>query len=78
MVTQNSNSDLPLIDSMQVYFSMHIHNYLFRPLDFAPAQAGAIFALTNTVANLSGFLAPQTTGHLLNIKETLSQWQVSP
>ena len=45
-------------------------------MDFAPAQAGAIFALTNTVANLSGFLAPQTTGHLLNVEESLSQWQV--
>ena len=48
----------------------------YRPLDFAPAQAGAIFAVCNTVANLSGFLAPQTTGYLLNVEESLSQWQV--
>ena len=53
-----------------------VNEKCFRPLDFAPAQAGAIFAVTNTVANLSGFLAPQTTGHLLNIEDSLSQWQV--
>jgi len=46
-------------------------------LDFAPAQAGAIFAVCNTVANLSGFLAPQTTGYLLNVEESLSQWQIA-
>ena len=49
----------------------------FSPLDFAPNHAGAIFAVTNTIANLSGFLAPQTTGHLLNMDNSLNQWQLA-
>ena len=34
-------------------------------------------AVSNTVANLSGFLAPQTTGHLLNVENSLHQWQLA-
>ena len=51
-----------------------------RPLDFAPNQAGAIFAVTNTIANLSGFLAPQTTGRILEINsnfDLLGRWQLA-
>lgn len=50
---------------------------MFSPLDFAPNQAGAIFSVTNTVANLSGFLAPQITGHLLDMDNSIGQWQIS-
>ena len=50
---------------------------LIAPLDFAPNYAGAIMAVSNTVANLSGFLAPQTTGYLLNKENSLSQWQLA-
>ena len=49
-------------------------------MDFAPNQAGAIFAVTNTIANLSGFLAPQTTGRILEIESNLgllARWQLA-
>jgi MFS family permease len=46
-------------------------------MDFAPKHAGAIFAVTNTVANLSGFLVPMLTGYLLDVENSLSQWQLS-
>ena len=34
-------------------------------------------AFSNTVANLSGFLAPQTTGYLLNVENSLNQVIIS-
>jgi MFS family permease len=39
--------------------------------------AGLIFAISNTVANVSGFLAPQLTGHLLDSDNSLQQWQLA-
>ena len=50
---------------------------MIAPLDFAPKYAGAIMAVSNTVANFSGFLAPQTTGYLLDKENSLSQWQLA-
>ena len=34
-------------------------------------------AVSNTVANLSGFLAPLSTGHLLDVENSLQQWQLA-
>ena len=46
-------------------------------LDFAPAHASVIMGISNFVANFTGFLAPQTTGHLLNIENSIGQWQLA-
>ena len=44
---------------------------------FAPRISGYIFAISNTIANVSGFLAPQLTGHLLDVSNSLEQWQLA-
>lgn len=46
-------------------------------LDFAPKYSGAIFAVSNTLANTSGFLAPQLTGHLLDGNNSIERWQLA-
>ena len=46
-------------------------------LDFAPEHSGVIFGISNTFANLPGFLAPQTTGHLLKSENSLENWQLA-
>lgn len=46
-------------------------------LDFAPTHTGIIFAISNTISNLSGFLAPITTGRLLEDENTLQRWQLA-
>jgi len=46
-------------------------------LDFAPKYSGAIFAVSNTLANTSGFLAPQVTGHLLDGNNSIERWQLA-
>ena len=45
--------------------------------DFAPAYAGVIFGFSNTWANFTGFLAPQTTGYLLEANSSLEGWQLA-
>ena len=48
-------------------------------MEFAPLYGGIVFAISNTVSNISGFLAPITTGLLLgdeNEKSTIEQWQL--
>ena len=49
-------------------------------MDFAPLYGGVIFAISNTVAGISGFLAPLITGVLLGEDEESSiiwQWQIA-
>lgn len=46
-------------------------------LDFAPAFSAVIFGVSNTVANFTGFLAPQTTGLLLQDDNSLERWQLA-
>ena len=46
-------------------------------MDYAPKHGGIVFAICNTVANLSGFLAPITTGRLINDNNTLGNWQLA-
>ena len=49
-------------------------------MDFAPLYGGVIFAIANTVAGMSGFLAPLITGALLGEDEessTIQQWQMA-
>ena len=46
-------------------------------LDFAPLYSGVIMGFSNTVANLTGILAPLTTGLLLDAGNTLEQWRVA-
>jgi sugar phosphate permease len=38
---------------------------------------GLIFAISNTIANISGFLAPMLTGHLLQSSNSIEQWQLA-
>ena len=63
------------------------NKYLFQSflldssmMDFAPLYGGVIFAISNTVAGISGFLAPLITGALLGEDEessTIRQWQMA-
>ena len=44
-------------------------------LDLSPRHAGAFFGVCNTIANLSGFIAPQVTGALINgVEFTIDGW----
>ena len=48
-------------------------------MEFAPLYGGIVFAISNTFSNISGFLAPITTGLLLgdkNEESTIEQWQL--
>ena len=38
---------------------------------------GVIMGISNTLANFTGFLAPQTTGYLLKADNSLGQWQLA-
>ena len=49
-------------------------------IDFAPLYGGVIFTISNTVARISGFLAPLITGALLWEDEESSiiqQWPIA-
>ena len=43
-------------------------------LDIAPAHAGLVFGLSNTVANIPGFAGPAVVGALLTDYSATSQW----
>ncbi|KAK7082382.1 hypothetical protein SK128_002996 [Halocaridina rubra] len=45
-------------------------------LDIAPNFAGTLMGLTNTVATIPAFLAPQVVGYLINGNETVTQWRL--
>ncbi len=45
--------------------------------DFAPQYGGLVYAISNTVANMSGFLAPTTTGRLIDGENSLGNWQLA-
>ncbi|XP_076452845.1 sialin-like isoform X2 [Babylonia areolata] len=44
-------------------------------LDLAPHMGGTLYALTNTLANTSGFLAPLIAGILTQDEQTQEQWR---
>ena len=46
-------------------------------MEYAPMHGGLVFAICNTVANLSGFLAPITTGRLIGEDNSLKNWQLA-
>ncbi len=47
-------------------------------LDFAPRFSSVIMGFSNTWANFTGFLAPQTTGHLVKGgTNSLASWQLA-
>lgn len=45
-------------------------------LDIAPDYAGIVFGVSNTVANIPGFVAPSMVGALLTDYGARSEWQV--
>ncbi|XP_076803041.1 sialin-like isoform X1 [Clavelina lepadiformis] len=45
-------------------------------IDIAPKYGGIVYGISNTVANISGFLAPQVVGLLLLDGNNLGQWQL--
>ncbi|XP_071542294.1 LOW QUALITY PROTEIN: sialin-like [Panulirus ornatus] len=52
-------------------YSAHYVN----PLDLSPNFAGTLCGITNTLANIPGFLAPMTNGFFINNQQTLTQWR---
>nr|XP_002124275.3 sialin-like [Ciona intestinalis] len=43
--------------------------------DVSPKYGGIVFGISNTIANMAGFLGPQVAGILLQQGNNLSQWQ---
>ncbi|KAK8735460.1 hypothetical protein OTU49_005402 [Cherax quadricarinatus] len=46
------------------------------PIDLAPNFAGTVLGITNTIANIPGFLAPMLNGFIINNQQTLPQWRI--
>jgi len=46
-----------------------------NPVDIAGKFSGIVYSISNTVANMAGFLAPQVAGILLASGNTLETWQ---
>ena len=46
-------------------------------MEFAPLYGGIVFAISNTFSNISGFLAPISTGALIGDNPTIEQWQLA-
>ncbi|XP_017034979.1 sialin [Drosophila kikkawai] len=42
----------------------------------SPRYAGTMYGITNSAANICGFLAPYVIGLIINHRETLTQWHV--
>lgn len=42
----------------------------------SPKYAGTMYGITNSAANICGFLAPYAIGLIINHRETLTQWHV--
>ncbi|XP_037779269.1 putative inorganic phosphate cotransporter [Penaeus monodon] len=49
--------------------------YMCSHQDLAPNFAGTLFGVTNTLANIPGFAAPQLTGAITYGNQTLSAWR---
>ncbi|CAL8075246.1 unnamed protein product [Orchesella dallaii] len=45
-------------------------------VDIAANHAGVLMGITNTIANVSGFVAPYVAGLLINGNSTLGRWQI--
>lgn len=50
--------------------------FLVTHVDMSPDFAGTLMGMTNSFANLTGFLAPLTIGSLTNNNETIAQWSI--
>ncbi|KAF8787044.1 putative inorganic phosphate cotransporter like protein [Argiope bruennichi] len=46
-------------------------------LDMSPEYAGTLLGITNTIANLTGFLTPLVVGALTDGRNTLHQWRIA-
>ncbi|KAF8787043.1 Sialin like protein [Argiope bruennichi] len=46
-------------------------------LDMSPEYVGTLLGITNTIANLTGFIAPLVVGALTDGKNTLHQWRIA-
>jgi len=63
--------------SISVCFTGFAYSTIFNPnvLDLAPNYSGVLFGIANTVANLTGFIAPQMAGYSIDGNEfTVSGW----
>nr|XP_027214815.1 sialin-like [Penaeus vannamei] len=49
--------------------------YMCSHQDLAPNYAGTLFGITNTLANIPGFAAPQLTGAITEGNQTVSAWR---
>lgn len=50
-----------------------IRKFLMQEL--APNFAGTLTGISNTLATIPGFLAPEVTGAIINNQQTLSRWK---
>lgn len=50
--------------------------YMLSHLDLSPEYAGTLMGVSNTISNLTGFLAPLVVGALTEKYQTLHQWHI--
>ena len=55
--------------------SLSVSGFAVNHLDLAPAYAGTLMGLTNTLATVPGFVGPQVVGVLTYNQSTRGQWQ---
>jgi len=49
--------------------------FLTNHIDIAPNFAGTLYGVTNCIASIPSFVAPQTAGLMTNGAQTLSNWR---
>jgi len=54
-----------------IYSGFHVNH-----VDLAANYSGILMAITNTAANLNGFLAPYIIGLIVTTEGSVSQWQI--
>ncbi|CAL4173275.1 unnamed protein product, partial [Meganyctiphanes norvegica] len=59
----------------QSFAGLAIPSYLANYMDLAPNFTGTINGIGNAIGMSTGFLAPMTTGFLVNNQQTLGQWR---
>ncbi|CAK8680151.1 unnamed protein product [Clavelina lepadiformis] len=74
-VGKNHRAVISLFTFGYAFTGLSLPGYLSCPLDIAPSHSGILFAISNTIANIVGFLGPFSAGYIVADHESLLLWQ---
>jgi len=72
----NRNATFALISISTALNGAVYSGFMVNHVDVASNYSGILMAMTNTVANINGFLAPFVIGEIVTTAGSLSQWQI--